>query len=269
MTIAPPHAMSREPLPPREPGVVRAALRPVVVTGVLVVHDGAAWLKECLDALELQVRPPDRLIIVDTGSTDDSLQIAATHGRIRQVIDDVVTISAPRESTFGEAVGRAVEQLSIGSGSSQAPNTGEPWPGEWLWLLHDDSAAAPEALAHLLDAARRSPSVGVAGPKLISWDDPSPGERTWPGIGSSSRPGPACVRLRLRPTVNVPLTSPSTRPDAVTAAMAVRLRLPDAPRMPCPSLRSGSPWTASVRLRSCSCSSGPEGPGRSSATSGR
>ena len=173
MTIAPPHAMSREPLPPREPGVVRAALRPVVVTGVLVVHDGAAWLKECLDALELQVRPPDRLIIVDTGSTDDSLQIAATHGRIRQVIDDVVTISAPRESTFGEAVGRAVEQLSIGSGSSQAPNTGEPWPGEWLWLLHDDSAAAPEALAHLLDAARRSPSVGVAGPKLISWDDPS------------------------------------------------------------------------------------------------
>ncbi len=173
MTIAPTHAMSREPSPPREPGVARAALRPVVVTGVLVVHDGAAWLKECLDALELQTRPPDRLIIVDTGSTDDSLQIVATHGRIRQVIDDVVTISATRESTFGEAVGRAVEQLSIGSGSSQAPDTGEPWPGEWLWLLHDDSAAAPEALAHLLDAARRSPSVGVAGPKLITWDDPS------------------------------------------------------------------------------------------------
>lgn len=173
MTIAPTHAMSRETSPPREPGVARAALRPVVVTGVLVVHDGAAWLKECLDALELQTRPPDRLIIVDTGSTDDSLQIVATHGRIRQVIDDVVTISATRESTFGEAVGRAVEQLSIGSGSSQAPDTGEPWPGEWLWLLHDDSAAAPEALAHLLDAARRSPSVGVAGPKLITWDDPS------------------------------------------------------------------------------------------------
>ncbi|MEO8519539.1 MAG: glycosyltransferase, partial [Dermatophilaceae bacterium] len=45
--------------------------------------------------------------------------------------------------------------------------------GEWLWLLHDDSAAAPDALAYLLDAARRSPSVGIAGPKLTTWDDPS------------------------------------------------------------------------------------------------
>src|SRR4029078_13169182 len=43
----------------------------------------------------------------------------------------------------------------------------------WLGLVHDDSAAAPEGLAHLLDATRRSPSVGVAGAKLMLWDDPS------------------------------------------------------------------------------------------------
>ena len=77
MTIAPAHALSREPSPPREPGVAGAALRPVSVTGVLVVHDGAAWLRECLDALALQTRRPDRLVIVDTGSTDDSLKIVA------------------------------------------------------------------------------------------------------------------------------------------------------------------------------------------------
>jgi GT2 family glycosyltransferase len=142
--------------------MVRAAVGPVVVTGVLVVHDGAAWLKKCLDALAQQTRPLDRLIIVDTGSTDDSLQIEAGHDWIRRVIDDVGTISAPRESTFGEAVRRAVEQLP------QAPTS-----AQWLWLLHDDSAAASQALAQLLDAARRSPTVGVAGPKLTTWDDPS------------------------------------------------------------------------------------------------
>src|SRR5664280_2035229 len=32
---------------------------------------------------------------------------------------------------------------------------------------------SPEALARLLDAVLRSPSVGVAGPKLTMWDDPS------------------------------------------------------------------------------------------------
>lgn len=148
--------------------VKRAAGQPFVVTGVLVVHDGAPWLKECLDALALQTRPLDRLVIVDTGSTDDSPRILATHNRIRQVIGSVLAMTAPRETTFGEAVGCAVEQRSDESGLTQPPNG-----DQWLWLLHDDSAAAPQALAQLLAAARRSPSVGVVGPKLTMWDNPS------------------------------------------------------------------------------------------------
>lgn len=43
---------------------------------------------------------------------------------------------------------------------------------EWIWLLHDDGAPDPDALAHLVDAVRRSPSVGVAGPKIVRWEDP-------------------------------------------------------------------------------------------------
>jgi len=144
-----------------------AAVRPVDVIGVLVIHNGAAWLKECLDALALQTRRLDRLVIVDTGSTDDSLRIAARHARIRQVIGDIATISAPGQTTFGQAVGLAVDHLR-----SQSASPSDDLGAEWLWLLHDDSAAATQSLAHLLDAARRSPSVGVAGPKLVSWDDP-------------------------------------------------------------------------------------------------
>src|SRR5450631_3772999 len=104
MTLAPPRAVSTKTSPLREKAMVRAAAGPVVVIGVLVVHDGAPWLKECLDALALQTRPLDRLVIVDTGSIDDSLQIVARHHRICQVIGDVATISAPRKSTFGAAV---------------------------------------------------------------------------------------------------------------------------------------------------------------------
>ena len=146
------------------------------MTGVLVAHDGAAWLQECLDALARQTRPLDRLVIVDTGSTDDSVRIAAKHARIRQVVGDVEAISVSAEFTFGQAVGAAVarittepEQESSTEAQSPPAHTG----AGWLWLLHDDSAAAPEALAYLLDAARRSPSVAVAGPKLTTWQDPS------------------------------------------------------------------------------------------------
>ena len=189
MMLAPPRGAihqlspSTETSPLSDLGVPRPTMRPVIVTGVLVVHDGAAWLDECLDALGLQTRPLDRLVIVDTGSIDDSALIAASHERIRQVVGDVQTITAPRGSTFGDAVGRAVDQLlarsvwsvgAIGGDPSLSTSTvGEPSQGEWLWLLHDDSAAEPGALDHLLDAARRSPSVGVAGPKLTTWDDPS------------------------------------------------------------------------------------------------
>jgi GT2 family glycosyltransferase len=148
-------------------GVVGVAARPVLVTGVLVVHDGARWLKGCLDALSRQTRPLDRLIVVDTRSTDDSPRIVAKHARIRQVVGEVTVLPAPRGSTFGDAVRRAVDQLA------GVPAELADLRAEWLWLLHDDSAASPQALAELLDVARRSPSVGVAGPKLVDWEDPT------------------------------------------------------------------------------------------------
>lgn len=41
---------------------------------------------------------------------------------------------------------------------------------EWIWLLHDDAAPAPDALAELLQAVERAPSVTVAGCKQLAWD---------------------------------------------------------------------------------------------------
>ena len=49
------------------------------------------------------------------------------------------------------------------------PTAGRP---EWLWLLGDTTAPAPTALARLVEAVRRSPSVGIAGPKVVQWHDP-------------------------------------------------------------------------------------------------
>ena len=40
---------------------------------------------------------------------------------------------------------------------------------DWIWLLHDDAAPGPEALAELLHAVERAPSVTVAGCKQLDW----------------------------------------------------------------------------------------------------
>lgn len=136
---------------------------PPWVSAILVVHHGARWLPENLDALCRQTLLPDRLVVVDLASSDGSLEVVREHAGLARAVDDIqiLTLSAP--APFGTAIGRAVAAL------------GQPGPGagpEWLWLLHDDTAAEPTALERLVGAVRRSPSVGVAGPKVVQWDNP-------------------------------------------------------------------------------------------------
>jgi len=42
---------------------------------------------------------------------------------------------------------------------------------EWIWLIHDDCAPAPTALAELLAAIDDRPQVVMVGPKLLGWHD--------------------------------------------------------------------------------------------------
>ena len=43
---------------------------------------------------------------------------------------------------------------------------------EWVWVLEDTVAPQPTALLRLVEAVRRSPSVGIAGPKVVRWENP-------------------------------------------------------------------------------------------------
>lgn len=129
---------------------------------ILVVHDGEEWLEENLDALASQSRPPDRVVVVDVASSDGSLEIVRSHRELARAIPDLTVVSLPEPMSFGAAVARAL--------ADAAPD--EDPAREWLWLLHDDSAADPHTLGRLLEAVRRSPSVGVAGPKIVQWHDP-------------------------------------------------------------------------------------------------
>ncbi|PYI68406.1 glycosyl transferase [Arthrobacter livingstonensis] len=43
---------------------------------------------------------------------------------------------------------------------------------EWIWLLQDDAAPAPDTLERLLEAVERSTTATVAGCKQLDWDQP-------------------------------------------------------------------------------------------------
>ena len=153
------------PVPRTRPAAAR-------VTAVLVCHDGAQFLPRTLAAIAGQVRPPDVLVGVDTGSGDGSADLLA------RATPNLLRL--PRRTAFGDAVRAALTTLETGGlRPAPDPRPGQP-PGsapaapdlrEWLWLIHDDAAPAPDALRRLLDAVDVSPSAVIAGCKQVGWDD--------------------------------------------------------------------------------------------------
>lgn len=51
-----------------------------MISVVIPVHNGSQTLPACLQALQCQTHPPDEVIVVDDGSTDDTAAVAARFG---------------------------------------------------------------------------------------------------------------------------------------------------------------------------------------------
>jgi GT2 family glycosyltransferase len=119
------------------------------VTAIVVTHNGAVWLPEVVASLTSQTRAIDLITAVDTGSVDASTKLLKS-ARIPFLIAD-------KETGFGHAVEMAVETLPAAVDN------------EWIWLIHDDCAPAPTALAELLLAVEDRPQVVMVGPKLLGW----------------------------------------------------------------------------------------------------
>jgi GT2 family glycosyltransferase len=136
-----------------------------VVTAVIVAHDGAAWLPRVIQALLDQTRPVQRVVAVDTGSRDRSGSVLAG------LLGQGVVFGMDRGTGYGAAVARALQHRAANvnvSGPAGSPG-GEHL--EWVWLLHDDSEPAPDALEQLLRGAAETRSAAVLGPKVRDWGD--------------------------------------------------------------------------------------------------
>ncbi|MFF9854297.1 glycosyltransferase family 2 protein [Streptomyces litmocidini] len=158
-----------------------------VVTAVLVTHDGARWLPDALAGLLAQERPVQNVVAADTGSADDSAQLVA------DAIGADRVLHLARRTGFGAAVEEAARTAPL-LGPEELPYLKRPsgwdpvsrtWndeaydlpelphgePVQWLWLLHDDCAPEPGALAELLRVAESDAEAAVIGPKLRGWYD--------------------------------------------------------------------------------------------------
>ncbi|MFE1315604.1 glycosyltransferase [Streptomyces sp. NPDC058755] len=163
-----------------------------VVTAVLVSHDGARWLPDALAGLLGQERPVQYAVAADTGSADDSARL------VTEALGDDRVLHLARRTGFGQAVEEACRTVPVLTPDElpylKRPSGWDPvtrsWrddaydmpelphgePVQWLWLLHDDCAPEPDALAQLLRVVENEVELGrddvaVVGPKLRGWYD--------------------------------------------------------------------------------------------------
>ena len=112
---------------------------PKISVLIPTLNAGKRW-KEALEAIKIQSAPITSKIIIDSGSTDDTVDEAKKYGF------DVVTIS-PAEFNHG----RVRQQLAGLSGEADI----------CVFLTQDAILASPDGLLNLVDAFR-DPQVGMA-----------------------------------------------------------------------------------------------------------
>ena len=126
------------------------------ITVVVVNWNRRELLRACLESLARQTGVEFETILVDNGSTDDSLRMA--------------------ESEFAS---RAALRLRIVSnpgnrGFCAANNQGfAAARGALVALLNNDAEAEPGWLAALREAILSAPGAGMAASKILVWEDPS------------------------------------------------------------------------------------------------
>jgi GT2 family glycosyltransferase len=153
---------------------------PAKVCTILVNWNGWRDTAECLESCRRLSHPMAAIIVVDNGSTDDSVR------QLRRLFPEVLLITSA--VNLGFAGGNNV-------GIHSALNMG----AEYVWLLNNDTVVEPDALSALVAVMERDSTVGIAGSRITYFDTP---EAVWFAGGFFSRWGWTVHRDERDPASN-------------------------------------------------------------------
>src|SRR5689334_22846427 len=115
------------------------------VSVVIVNYNGGALLRECVASLAAQTYRDLETIVVDNGSSDDSLDTA--------------------RGALGNAT---IVRLDVNAGFARGNNLGiARAQSELVLTLNNDATLAPECLAALVAAADRHVDAGMFAPRIL------------------------------------------------------------------------------------------------------
>jgi GT2 family glycosyltransferase len=127
-----------------------------LVSVVVVNWNRSHLLRNCLSSLAAQRDARLQVIVVDNGSTDDSLQMLE------------------QDFSSREELNLTVVKNSDNRGFCAANNQGIALAtGDWIALLNNDAEAEPDWLSNLLRAVQNRPQAGMAASKILVHEDPT------------------------------------------------------------------------------------------------
>lgn len=121
---------------------------------VVLNWNGRQDTLDCLASLRKQDYSNLQIIVVDNGSTDDSVE------RIRSAFPEVTVIETGKNSGFSGG-------CNVGLGAALAGDA------EFVWLLNNDTVCPADTARKLVRRAMASPDAGLVGTVLLYAHDPS------------------------------------------------------------------------------------------------
>lgn len=140
---------------------------PAQVAIIVLNWNGKADTIPCLESLRKLSYSNYRALVVDNGSTDDSVQAIRASHPWAEVLQTGVNLGYAGGNNIGM-------KHAIDSGA------------DFVLVLNNDTEVAPDLLERLVDAASRHPAYGVFGPRIYYHHDP---ERIWFAGGVRSEDG--------------------------------------------------------------------------------
>jgi hypothetical protein len=145
-------------------GAVNDTKKVPLVVVVVLNWNGRDDTVACLESLRGLRYPHARILIVDNGSTDDSVAVFRRR------------FPAIRCLQTGSNLGFA-EGNNVGIRAALADGA------DYVWLMNNDATTDPDALDRLVEAAESRPDVGIVGPKIYYAGEP---RRIWFAGGAIS-----------------------------------------------------------------------------------
>ena len=107
----------------------------VPVCVIVVTYNSELFIERCLEAIQSQTLKPDQVVVIDNGSTDETIRL------IQDRFKDIAVIDAGSNLGFAVANNMGIEQ---------APDNG------YVALVNPDAFLERNWLEKMIDAARRN-----------------------------------------------------------------------------------------------------------------